>query len=150
MQFDRKKERKVKVNGEAEAILSSALLLLGLIGDVGFSLHKLPISAQHMVCFCYKLHTLSNYGVVSDTHSVPAEQIPFYSLIVLKVAFYDDSPQLTEKSKEVEVTAAISLFVTVTAPTMQPRCSNEYFSESKWILLLSQACWHRLQRHRWS
>lgn len=36
-----------------------------------------------------------------------------------------------------------------TPPPVPPRCANEYFSKSKWILLLSQTCWHRLHRYRW-
>lgn len=36
-----------------------------------------------------------------------------------------------------------------TPPLAHPRCANEYFSKSKWILCLSQMCWHRLQLYRW-
>lgn len=36
------------------------------------------------------------------------------------------------------------------APLAHRRCANEYFNESKWILLLSQRCWHPLRSYRWS
>lgn len=44
-----------------------------------------------------------------------------------------------------------SLYLThCVAPLAHQRCANEYFNESKWILLLSQRCWHRLRSYRWS
>lgn len=33
-------------------------------------------------------------------------------------------------------------------PLVHLRCANEYFSKSKWILLLSLPCWHRLWCYR--
>jgi len=40
-------------------------------------------------------------------------------------------------------------YLTHYAPHLvQPRCTNEYFSKSKWVFLLS-LCWHGLQLYRW-
>lgn len=59
--------------------------------------------------------------------------------------------QLTFISKEMEGKKHPFLYLThCAAPLAHRRCANEYFNESKWILLLSQRCWHPLRSYRWS
>lgn len=72
----------------------------------------------------------------------------------VQIGLYDDSVQLTFISKKMEVKEKKKMlphpYLTHrAAPLVHLRCANEYFSESKWILLLSQTRWHWLQRYRW-
>lgn len=102
--------------------------------------------------YVYGTNTRSDYGIINAVKSVFSWTNSFsrFLLITVETRFHDDSLRLTFISKMLEEPPLPYPYSThYTAPLVHLRCANEYFSKSKWILLLSQTCWHRLRRYRW-
>lgn len=109
-------------------------------------------SSQQQLLFWYiYVHKMLCFCIINSTKRAPSFS---FSRISARWKPKHRLVQLTFISKEMEEGKKKKhpfLYLThCVAPLAHQRCANEYFNKSKWILLLSQRCWHPLCSYRWS